>query len=333
MKLIIFNVCILFPVFTWAQTCQLEDVLKQYERYVAQEKTMAALSYLENAYAICPHPRLLLEQGEIYLKHNQVERALEVWEEVLTLPNLPDSVSKNIKLRVVQQRLAEPKSTTFQTIATVNQEWDQQAISGVGLSALLQDTRSLIGFYGYPMQHGLFAKVSGNSRYLWESEMFSSASLASIGWRANSNPLTTVLGPSIRTVNDEFFFTLDASVTLRVENIAFQQAFEFSLNDEPHEWQQELTVDFGRSRFKTAMELEVFEAELIWNEADLSLQGKGRLRPELIVRYEPEDAVWRPEAGIRWFASRQVWLDLNAGTRLTEEPSWYAEFSMSWRPF
>jgi hypothetical protein len=331
LKATLFSAFLFLPLLS--QACELDDVLAAYEQELENRRLFAALDVLNNAEQTCPHPRITLEQGEIALKLGQTDNALARWESVLAMPGIPEAVEQKIKLKILQTRLNPPSPSRLQAVVSADQFYDQQAITGFGLNAVYRANQPAKNFFGYAMTPALFAKVSGNARYYWSSDLVSHATLLSTGIQANSRPLSAESALSIRNLNESVYVSADFATTFRLGPLSLREKVEVSLNQNPHRWLQTATLNLAPIRFSVQSNADLSETGLEWTEFSTRLQGQGTIRPGVALSYQPVTERTTGKATLRWAFHRNVWLNVEAGARLQNNVEWFTMGSLSWRLF
>lgn len=318
-----------------AQTCDLDQTIREYQGLVASQKLFSALTFLQTDYQQCPHARLLLEAGEIHLRLGATEQAIASWQRALETHELPNSVAQKVKLKILQTRLNPPSPNRFSTVVIMDQLWDQQHITGFGFSVAHQSNRRPYNLLGYAFTPALVLKATGQARYFWASDIFSHATLLSVGLKGNSKPLALETQLNLRELNDTVTMNIETAATSTVGVFSLEQKGIWSLSNEPHIWQQTLTAKLAPVRFNIESEAELFDGKFDWSAFKTRLQGTGQIRPGLSLEYNPQLDQVTAKTMLRWAYHPKSSMSLEAGTRLQKQNAieWFSQASLVWRPF
>lgn len=320
-----------WPLHSLANGCDLTAMLATHKQLVATGKSYAALALLEARQLECQHPRLLLEQGTLHLQHGNTQAAIELWQQALADESLPAAVAKKIKLQIIRAQLNPPSPYSSQATLSLNQQWNQQLITGARVSALLLAQHPTADFAGYALTPAFYLKASGQAQYLWRSDITSHAGLVAVGGRLSIRPFSVESGLRLRNLNEDSESYIDSALSVRLGTATLHQRFSLSLSGAAHEWQQQLNTKLIAMRVKLESEAEYGDSAFNWTDYRLAIDRPGAWQPGGQLNYQPLVDEWHLSLSSRWQLRSNGWFTLAAGARYQDEARWHTQVGFLWR--
>lgn len=316
----------------WA--CDPNTISSKAKHWQENGQSFKALAYLEDTYKQCSHPRLLLEQGALWQSLGRPEQAIQVWQQALADPTLPDPVRKKVSLKILQAQLSPYEAATLQIRLNLDSRFQNTFSSSLGANATTTIAPPPVALIGRPLQPMVYGQIGGQYRRFWQDPPDNTQSLLSLAtggsltwhhWRLTSQwRLTSLEGIEQQSVTIGGRWQASA---LKIGTLA-----AWSVNDQS--WSIEPQLGWHTSQWRIDLSSQVGEFDQPQWQSDTQFKARWqtRFQPTLTVNYDTSaNAPWRLGTRARWPLNEHWQLRGKAESDLAEQPEWLVQIGLNGR--